>query len=126
MADVAQAEGRDLVLGMGCWRQVTRRGDATEGQSGPVLDTEPLPPAESERLDKMLVECSERAWELVEAVLVMRATGQPPWAFGKQVSRTRLYAAAAMLAPAFAIAPQLWQVAAIKQGGGGCPLLASR
>ena len=119
LRDVAQGERRDLVQGLGVWREVTRR-DA----QGKVADTVPLSAEEGERLDADLRQRHDRAWELVKAVLVMRATGQTPWTFGQRLSRARVYEAAALLAPALTIAPQLWQVAAIKQGGGGCPLLS--
>ena len=46
------------------------------------------------------------ARELLDAYLVMRDTGVPPWAFGvDDISRSRLWQVARMMAPALSLTP---------------------
>jgi len=51
--------------------------------------------------------------DLVNAFLVARSCGQPPWALGKDMPRRRFYQTAAIFAPYFELT-HLWRQ---------CPLL---
>ena len=56
--------------------------------------------------------------ELVDAYLVYRSGGCPPWALGHDMPRRRFYEAATILSRWFELAPMLRQ-----QQQGDCPLL---
>ena len=70
-----------------------------DGQYPPALDNRP----------EML--------ELVDAYLVYRSGGCPPWALGHDMPRRRFYEAATILSRWFEIIPML------RQRQGNCPLL---
>ena len=117
MQDVGAQEPEDIVYGFGTWRIVTQRDP-----KGATIDTAALPETRVAELNSLLEQRYRYAWQLVRAVLFMRTTGQSPLDFGVRISRARLYQAAEIMAPALVIAPQIWQVASIKNGG-GCPMM---
>ena len=75
-----------------------------------------------------VAEAQERAAELIDAFFVARATGLLPWEAGREVSRSRFYVTAAILAPKLTMRPLNLQRDAFEfeieklKNGAACPL----